>query len=409
MIEHYHTAPLPLEDTMRSLSLAFLIAAVAGCRSDAPLPAPRLALSPSASQPSYRLDHLSTLAGNSQGGGINNPGWVAGYSGRSDGTRHAALWRSGVVTDLGTLGTASGLHSNVQWPGISDNGIVVGISQTDALDTLGESWSCSAFIAYTGHVCLGFVWQAGLMAALPTLGGENGFAAGVNNRGQVVGWAETAVRDPTCQTPQLLQFRAVLWEPKRGTQRELRPYPGDSTSAATAINQLGQAVGISGACDVAVGRRSATHAVMWDGSAIIDLGNLGGDFWHTPMAINNAGVVVGFSNPPGGDFDGDSLRAFLWTRDRGMQDLGRFAGDQFSEALGVNDSGQVVGVSCGDVCHAVLWQNNRMYRLQDLISGGTADLLWSARAINATGQITGRLIDHVTGRFVAFVATPVTP
>ena len=393
---------------MRAVSLGFLIAAVAGCATDAPVTPPRLALAPQGSPPSYRIDKLPTLFGNSQGGGINNPGSVAGYSGRSDGTRHAALWRSGVVTDLGTLGTGTGLHSNVQWPGISDNGMVVGISQTDALDTLGEAWSCAAFIAANGHVCLGFAWQSGVMAALPTLGGENGFAAGVNNRGQVVGWAETAVHDPTCHTPQVLQFRAVLWEP-RGTKRQLPPLPGDSTSAATAINQLGQAVGISGECDVAVGRKSATHAVLWDGSSVTNLGNLGGDFWHTPMAINNAGVVVGFSNPPDGDIDGDNLRAFVWTSAGGMQDLGRFPGDQFSQALGVNDSGQIVGVSCADVCNAALWQNGTMYRLQDLISGGTPDLLWSARDINGAGQITGRLIDHVTGKFVTYVATPITP
>ena len=89
-----------------------------------------------------------------------------------------------------------------------------------------------------------------------------------------------------------------------------------------------------------------------------------------------------------------------------MQDLGRFAGDQFSEALGVNDSGQIVGVSCADVCNAALWQNSTMYRLQDLVSGGTPDLLWSARDINGAGQITGRLIDHVTGKFVTYIATP---
>ena len=394
---------------MRAVSLVILIAVVAGCATDAPVTPPRLALAPQGAQPSYRIDKLPTLFGNSQGGGINNPGSVAGYSGRSDGTRHAALWRSGVVTDLGTLGTGTGLHSNVQWPGISDNGMVVGISQTDALDTLGEAWSCAAFIAANGHICLGFAWQSGVMAALPTLGGENGFAAGVNNRGQVVGWAETAVHDPTCHTPQVLQFRAVVWEPKPGTARQLPPFPGDSTSAATAINQLGQVVGISGECDVAVGRKSATHAVMWDGTSIIDLGSLaGGAFWRTPMALNNHGLVVGFTNPPDGDFDGDSLRAFAWTRSGGMQDLGRFAGDQFSEALGVNDSGQIVGVSCADFCAAVLWQDGKMYRLQDLVSGGTADLLWSARDINAAGQIAGRLIDHVTKKFVTYVATPVT-
>ena len=394
---------------MRTVSLVFLIAAVAGCAPDAPVTPPRLALAPQGSPPSYRIDKLPTLFGNSQGGGINNPGAVAGYSGRSDGTRHAALWRSGVVTDLGTIGTGTGLHSNVQWPGIGDNGMVVGISQTDALDTLGEAWSCAAFIAANGHVCLGFAWQSGVMAALPTLGGENGFAAGVNNRGEVVGWAETAVHDPTCHSPQVLQFRAVVWGPKRGTTRQLPPLPGDSTSAATAINQRGQVVGISGECDVAVGRKSATHAVLWDGSSILDLGSLGGAYWRTPMAINNVGVVVGFTNPPDGDFDGDSLRAFVWTRSGGMQDLGRFAGDQFSQALSVNDSGQIVGVSCTNVCTAVLWQDGNMYRLQDLISGGSADHLWSARGINAAGQITGRLIDHVTGKFVTYVATPVTP
>ncbi|HET9707997.1 MAG TPA: hypothetical protein VFP39_06815 [Gemmatimonadales bacterium] len=394
---------------MRAVSLVILIAAVAGCATDAPVTPPRLSLAPQGSRPSYRIDRLPTLFGNSQGGGINNPGSVAGYSGRSDGTRHAALWRSGVVTDLGTLGTGSGLHSNVQWPGINDNGMVVGISQTDALDTLGEAWSCAAFIAANGHLCLGFVWQSGVMAALPTLGGENGFAAGVNNRGQVVGWAETAAHDPTCHTPQVLQFRAVVWEPRRGTAHQLPPFPGDSTSAATAINQQGQVVGISGECDVAVGRKSARHAVLWDGASIIDLGSLeGGTFWRTPMALNNHGLVVGFTNPPDGDFDGDSLRAFAWTRSGGMQDLGRLTGDQFSEALGVNDSAQIVGVSCADVCSAVLWQDGKMYRLQDLISGGTPDHLWSARDINAAGQITGRLIDHVTGRFVTYVATPVT-
>ena len=36
------------------------------------------------------------------------------------------------------------------------------------------------------------------MRALPTLGGNNGFAAGDNNLGQIAGWAETTTHDPTC-------------------------------------------------------------------------------------------------------------------------------------------------------------------------------------------------------------------
>src|SRR5207247_5814817 len=95
-----------------------------------------------------------------------------------------------------------------------------------------------------------------VMQALPTLGGNQGFATGVNSRDQVVGWAETTVHDPTCNSPQVLQFRAVLWQPQQGAMQQLPPLPGDSTSAATAINDKGQAVGISG---IATSR--------WDASA----------------------------------------------------------------------------------------------------------------------------------------------
>ena len=38
----------------------------------------------------------------------------------------------------------------------------------------------------------------GVMTGLPTLGGDNGFATGVNDRGQIVGWAEDNTHDPTC-------------------------------------------------------------------------------------------------------------------------------------------------------------------------------------------------------------------
>src|SRR6266700_2150618 len=344
---------------MRTVLCAISLAAVGACGTTERLTQPRASFSHVVAPPRYRVATLPTLGGASQGGGINSPGWVAGYSGLPDGTRHAALWRNGSITDLGTLGgTQSGLHSNVQWPGLNDDGMVVGVSHTGALDPLGEAWSCSAFMAANGHTCLGFVWHGGVMTALPTLGGSNGFAAGVNDAGQVVGWAETPLHDPTCNAPQVLQFRAVLWEPKSRRTTELPPLSGDSTSAATAINAKGQ--------------------------------------------------VVGISDPPGGDIDADNLRAFLWTKAGGMKDLGMLSGDGLSEALDINNRGQIVGVSCGDVCHAVLWQDGVMYKLQDLVGPGFSGLLWSARSINDAGQITGRLIDLGTGRALPYVATPVT-
>jgi probable HAF family extracellular repeat protein len=365
--------------------------------------AARTSLAPGTAR--YRVTILHGVGVSSRGNAINASGVVAGFANLPNGTRHAVLWQNGEGTDLGTLG---GPNSSVQWPGIDNSGWVVGIAETAAMDPLGEDWSCSAFFpSVTHHVCRGFVWHDGVITPLPTFGGTHGFATEVNNHGQVVGWAETAVHDPTCNAPQVLQFRAALWEPQRGAMRQLRPLPGDSTSAATAINDRGQAVGISGACDVAVGEFSAIHSVLWDADGRpTELPNLGGEAWHTPMDINEAGDVAGFSNPPGvtgGVFD---THAFLWTRDAGIVDLGVLPGDEFSEALGINARRQIVGVSCGDVCHPALWENGAAYNLNDLLGAGYPNVILSARHINNLGQITGNILEASTGQVLPFIATP---
>ena len=160
------------------------------------------------------LSLLDSLGGtNSRANGITDRGWVTGFSNEAgDQTRHAVLWRRGKLIDLETLG---GPNSNVVFPMKSNSGIVVGISQTDIPEPDGETWSCRDFFPVgpnrTGFTCVGFVWEDDKMRALKTLGGNNGFAAGANNYGDVVGWAETTVRDPeNCVLPQKFQFHAVI-------------------------------------------------------------------------------------------------------------------------------------------------------------------------------------------------------
>ncbi len=393
---------------MRPTLWAILIAALCGCGSEPHATAPLTALVQLSPNRQYHVAYLPTLGGTrTRPTGINNRGWVAGFANRlGNATRVAALWRDGSIDTLGTLG---GPNSGVLWPGLNNGDMIVGIAETAQLDPLGEEWSCTAFFpSVTGHICRGFVWESGVMTALPTLGGYQGFATGVNGRGQVVGWAETPVHDPTCNAPQVLQFRAVLWEPKSGAMRELPPLPGDSTSAATAINESGQVVGISGACDIAVGEFSALHSVLWDNGTVTDIGNLGGDAWHTPMDINERGDIVGFSNPAGvvgADF---SPHAFLWTRQGGIQDLGTFPGDDNSQALGINVRGQVVGVSSGPSGNrAFLWENGVMRDLNDLVGPAFPDHLLVAQHINDAGVIVGRAVPQGTNNQVPFVATPI--
>jgi probable HAF family extracellular repeat protein len=359
----------------------------------------------------YHVTNLPSLGGMvSRGNSINNRGWVAGYSNLAGNlSRHATLWLDGTALDLGTLG---GPNSSVPWPVKNNGGLIAGISQTAIPDPLGENWSCAAFFPAAtaiGFTCLGFVWEDGEMRALPTLGGNNGFATGANARGQIVGWAENAVHDPTCVPPQVLQFRAVIWGPKDDQIQELPPLPGDTSTAATAINNKGQVVGISGTCDQAVGRYTAAHIVLWEKGTVTDLGNLGAPWWNTAMAINQRGDVVGFAGVPGGDADNPILHAFLWTRRDGIQDLGTLPGDVTSQANGMNDRGQVVGTSCDAAgnCRAFLWEDGVMTDLNTLVAPGYTGILTTAQDINARGEITGRAFDPVTGGRPAFLATPI--
>src|SRR5260370_9974470 len=217
-----------------------------------------------AAQTNYSVVELAGLGGTSGGAnGINDRGWITGANNLpGDLTSMATLWVNGSAIPLGTL--SGGPNSAVAWPVKSNNGVIVGISELPDADPTREFFSCWPFFAAatpSGLKCKGFRWQNGQMTALePFPGGFSSYATGVNNQGQVVGWAENGVHDPTCNTSfQILQFRAVIWQPN-GTMQELPPLPGDSTSAATAINDLGQVVGISGDCGVAVGSVSARHA-----------------------------------------------------------------------------------------------------------------------------------------------------
>jgi probable HAF family extracellular repeat protein len=361
-----------------------------------------------ASQPQYTITDLPSLGGtNSRANSINNRTWLAGYSNLSgNASRHAALWRGRALTDLGTLG---GPNSNVTWSVKADSGIVAGISQTSTPDPLGEAWSSAAFYpgaTGTGYINLGFVWEKGTMRALPTLGGNNGFATGANSRGQIVGWAENSVHDPTCVPPQQLQFRPVVYGPKGNQIAEFPLFAGDTSGAATAINEQGQAVGISGICDQAVGRHTAKHALLWNNGKVVDLGNLGAPWWNTPTNINQRGDVVGFAGAPN-DPDGNFLQAFIWTPESGMKPLGFLPGDVHSEAYGINEKRQVVGLSCDadGNCRAFIWENGVMSDLNAFKPASYTARLEQARDINEAGEIAGRSIDAASVRR-AFLATP---
>jgi probable HAF family extracellular repeat protein len=368
----------------------------------------------------YQVSDLPGLGGTSNGGNsINDRAWVSGYARLPDRNRHAGLWRNSLLTDLGTLG---GPNSSVIWNVKNTAGIIVGISQTSDPEPLGEAWSSAAFYSTpnnVGYINVGFVWEDGQgpMRGLPNFpGGNNGFTTGANNLRQAVGWAENDVHDPTCVSPQVLQFRPAMWT--LGPPDEIQDLPliaGDSSGAATAINDNGQIVGISGICDQAVGRHTAKHAVLWENGTVTDIyPNPPAPWWNTPTAINQRGDVVGFAGDPA-FVEGEVLHAFMWTREDGIRRLKplphRMPPHVDSEAYGINEARQVVGVSCdADLvdCRAVIWDRGNTPKDLNDFKGSYSATLASAKDINNAGQITGRAVDPITGVLTAYLAVPVS-
>jgi len=201
----------------------------------------------------YFVINLGTLGGvlGSSAWSVNNTGRIAGEANLSgDMVEHAALWWDGAVTDLGTLG---GDNSAVARPVKNDNGLIVGFAQIPDVDPLGENfctWTCNdasgGACNGSNQSCRGFRWRNGVMDPLGTLGGNNSFAVGANNRGLVIGAAENSTQDPNCIPPQLLDYKPVVWHV--GTIHELPVEAGDAIGGALAINDNNQVVGASGMC-----------------------------------------------------------------------------------------------------------------------------------------------------------------
>jgi uncharacterized membrane protein len=335
---------------------------------------------------------------------------------------HAALWQGSGVTDLGTLG---GPNSAVEWPVVNDRGYAAGISETSRKDPLGEStgWSCHVFLpdgGSSGDTCLAFVWHDGTMRSLPTLGGNNGYGAGMNEGGEIAGWAETQTRDATCVAPQQLQFLPAVWNASTRRVRALRTLTVngklDPDGAATAVNRWGEVVGISGICDQAVGRFTARHAVLWRGGAPVELKTIGGISWNTPTAINDAGQIVGFLNRPGkADRQGEqNFISVIWSDPKAPPTkIGVLPGDALSEPTSINNNGAVLGVSfpSSDV---FVWQSGLMTDITKLILNAYPQLRpVSVGGINDRGEIAGQACELVSGTcpasnptLVTFLATP---
>jgi probable HAF family extracellular repeat protein len=299
---------------------------------------------------------------------------------------------AGFKLDLGTLG---GHNSWMNWGEINNFGQVVGMSETNVPDPNGED-----ICGFGTHLtCRPFLWQFFHMSALPTLGGNNGQASAINNRGQIVGFAENGIVDASCPpgtTNNRIQL-PVLWE--NGKARAL-PTGSDPDGDAFWINDRGQAVGDTGTCGGAT-----EHAASWENGTLTTLQDLG--TFAQALGNNNRGQIVGTV----GSADNTTQTGALW-HNQTLTTLGLLPGDVGGIASGINSKGEVVGSNWDSTfswSHAFIWEDNVMTDLNTLLPASSNLLAVMANKINERGQISGMAIvcsGPDAGNIHAFLATP---
>jgi probable HAF family extracellular repeat protein len=332
------------------------------------------------------ITDLGTLGGKeSYAAALNSRGQVVGWAKTKKGKTHPFLWQSGRMRDLGTLG-----HLSAWATYVNERGQVLGQVLTVGDEDPDES------------AVRGFLWQRGAMTELwgdyATFADEpaNSTARMINDRGRIVGWADTSTQ----------VAHALSWVAPAGKMPDVvlgldLNKRQDDHGAAYDVNERGQIVGE---------RRSVykrpLHAVMWQEGRLVDLGTLPGRTQSSAVTVNNHGQIVGNSFNQAGEYGERKaeMKAFLWQKGT-MTDLGTVLGLSNSSAVALTESGQVIGWSANALGEddgppksprAFLWQDGKLTDLGTL--GGASAFPF---AISEAGQVVGQS-QNVRGEWRAF-------
>jgi len=345
---------------------------------------------------------LQNPGGFPRAGVLNNRGTLAGWAstpvadpycgfGGTCNAGDAFQYKDGVLTDLGRL--PGGIDSQANW--ISGNGLIAGLSDNGIPDPL------AGFPIPYLH---GLLWENGIMTDLGNLpeGGNLVFPTAVNNRGEVVGFAQNTVPDANAM---LLgygyQTRAFYW--KNGAMQDLGTLGTGTDAQGALVNERGQVVGWSytnsapsAICaNYGVGFNLTTASFLWDQeNGMRDIGGLGGTC-TLASDLNNRGQVVGGSALPGDPV----IHPFVWNASTGMTDLLGASNPNYGFPEGENARGDVAGGTCDPVaCSALLWRISEG-KWKTVHLGKIAGFGF-AISINSSGQVIGNCGANINCTFL---------
>jgi probable HAF family extracellular repeat protein len=205
-----------------------------------------------------QMQDLGTLGGIAQASDVNNSGTVVGYSVTTNGLQRAVKFENGQVIALPTL--QGGIHANAN--AVNNQGWIVGMSQKQVGPD--QQQRATLWMPGQGPVDLG------------SFGGPFAEAFGVNDHGQVVGWAWTTQWNQ----------RAFVWSAQTGMVN-LGTLGGNFSTAAD-INEAGTVIGSS---HTATG---FSWAFKWTAATgMVQLSTPVGALSTYAVAINNAGQIIG--------------------------------------------------------------------------------------------------------------------
>lgn len=233
--------------------------------------------------------------------------------------------------------------------------------------TQNNTISVLSFLLIIGFSNVPAQAQTYSLTDLGTLGGNNSSANGVNNLGQVTGYASTS----------LGLTDAFLSGSNGGALKDLGTL-GGSGSVGQAVNDKGQVTGYS---DV----NGYTRAFLSDvnGGALTNLGGLGGSYSYGG-GINAQGQVAGDSATPLDAAD----HVFLSGPDGApLSDSGTLSGAYHINVAGLNNAGQITGYYDNGQTEAYISApGGGALRSLGTLPGGSRSY---AGGINASGQVVG--------------------